>query len=161
MWAIFRAVKRWFSSDFTEDDGDDGWNPVMASSFADPKDVSAFRRCKATGRSDMECFKVGDNGLGYFIDESGKPAPCWRDDQNFAALPREVWAAKWGNRSNAALRSIEVRHNGKVVRGRLGDTMPSLKNIKNGAGIDLNPGFAKSLGLKPPFLKRVEWRWVD
>jgi len=38
--------------------------------------------------------------------------------------------------------------------------MPWRKNIKNGAGIDLNPGFAKAFGLKSPFMVRAEWAWA-
>jgi len=40
--------------------------------------------------------------------------------------------------------------------------MPTKKaNIKNGAGIDLNPGFAKAFNVTPPFmLKNVQWEWV-
>jgi hypothetical protein len=30
--------------------------------------------------------------------------------------------------------------------------MPHLANVKNGAGSDLNPGFAKAFGLKQPFM---------
>ena len=39
---------------------------VTASSFADPADVKAFNHCKAQGKTDQECFKVGDNGIGQF-----------------------------------------------------------------------------------------------
>ena len=46
---------------------------VHASSFADPADVRRFRACKAAGKSDQECFKVGDNGVG-----------CWGDDTTTA-----------------------------------------------------------------------------
>jgi hypothetical protein len=39
--------------------------------------------------------------------------------------------------------------------------MPKKQNIKNGAGIDLNPGFAKAFGVTPPFmLKNVQWDWA-
>src|SRR5947207_12121824 len=37
---------------------------AKASSFADPADVAAFKRCKERGGSDQDCFKVGDNGIG-------------------------------------------------------------------------------------------------
>lgn len=39
---------------------------VTASSFADPADVVAFKKCKAQGKTDQQCFKVGDNGTGQF-----------------------------------------------------------------------------------------------
>lgn len=128
------------------------WHKVKASSFADPADVAAFHLCRATGKSDMECFKVGDNGLGAWGHNTAQ------EENPMAALPREVWQQA-GKRGGAKL---QVRYKGKTVEGILGDTMPSLKNIKNGAGIDLNPAFAKALGLKPPFMvEGVEWRWVE
>ena len=43
---------------------------------------------------------------------------------------------------------------GRTVIGELRDTMPHKANIKNGAGIDLNPGFAKAFGVRPPFMLR-------
>jgi hypothetical protein len=40
--------------------------------------------------------------------------------------------------------------------------MPYRANIKNGAGIDLNPGFANAFGVTPPFmLHGVEWEWEE
>jgi len=131
------------------------WHAVSASSFADPADVAAFKRCKATGKSDAECFKVGDNGIGYFAESE-----CWRSDICFCAIPRDVWLERWGTAKAASLRPVAVRINGRVVIGKLGDTMPWRKNIKNGAGIDLNPGFAKAFGLKSPFMVRAEWAWA-
>ena len=54
-----------------------------------------------------------------------------------------------------------VTYKDKSVVGELGDTMPHKANIKNGAGIDLNPAFAKALGQKPPFmLQGVQWEWA-
>jgi hypothetical protein len=40
--------------------------------------------------------------------------------------------------------------------------LPHRANIENGAGIDLNPGFAKAFGLHPPFLiPGVRWEWGE
>ena len=131
--------------------GGSDWQTVKASSFADPADVRAFEKCKANGGSDQFCFSKGDNGIGKWGHRTAQ------ETTPMAALPREVWqrASKVGGAK------LEVRYNGKIVAGILGDTMPSLANIKNGAGIDLNPAFAKGLGLTPPFLKDgVEWRWI-
>jgi len=128
---------------------------MKASSFADPKDVEAFKRCKATGKSDQECFKVGDNGIGYF------GFTCSTDTRNYCALPREDWMNKWGSKSKASGQQVAVTYKGRTVTGRLGDTMPSKKDITNGAGIDLNPGFAKAFGVTPPFmLQGVTWAWA-
>ncbi|AJZ60150.1 hypothetical protein OI25_2927 [Paraburkholderia fungorum] len=76
------------------------------------------------------------------------------------ALPRDDWVAKWGEGSAARGKSVVVTYRGVTIVGELRDTMPSEKNIKNGAGIDLNPGFAKAFGLAPPFMIHgVEWEW--
>lgn len=129
---------------------DPDWNTVKASSFADPADIRAFKRCKAQGGSDQECFKVGDNGIGAWGHDTTTAAPM-------VALPREVWQ-RAGKKGGA---KVQVSFKGIVTDAVLGDTMPRLANIKNGAGIDLNPACAKALGLKPPFLvSGVKWRWV-
>lgn len=127
------------------------WNEVKASSFADPADVRAFEQCKAQGGTDAFCFGRGDNGIGKWGHVTAQTtAPM-------CALPREIWqdAGKSGGAK------VQVRYKGTVVDGILGDTMPRLANIKNGAGIDLNPGFSAILGLTPPFLVGgIEWRWA-
>lgn len=125
---------------------------VKASSFADPADVRAFAVCKAKGNSDLYCFAKGDNGIGKWGHL------CAQEEEPMAALPREVWrlAGKTGGAK------LAVTYKGVRVEGILGDTMPSLSNIKNGCGIDLNPAFAKALGTKPPFmLKNVTWEWIS
>lgn len=126
------------------------WHKVKASSFADPGDVVAFERCKRTGKSDMQCFAVGDNGIGAWGHKTAQTV------EPMAALPREIWKLA-GRKGGDAL---EVRIAGKVVRGILGDTMPSLANIKNGAGIDLNPAFQAAFGFEAPFMVEAEWRWA-
>ncbi len=124
---------------------------VKASSFADPADVRAFKACKAQGNSDQFCFSKGDNGVGKWGHN------CADEDMRYAALPREVWAAA-GKTGGAPM---AVTYRGQRVTGSLGDTMPSLANIKNGAGLDLNPGFQKAFGLKPPFLlDGFTWEWI-
>ena len=127
------------------------WQTVKASSFADPADVVAFKRCKMKGLSDVQCFRVGDNGLGAWGHTTAQ------EHSPMVALPREIWkAAK--KRGGA---KVQVRYRDKTIDAILGDTMPSLANINNGAGIDLNPACAAALGLKPPFLVAgVKWRWA-
>lgn len=123
---------------------------VRASSFADPADVAAFRRCKAKGKSDQECFKVGDNGIG-----------CWGDDTTGAtpmcALPPEDWKPL-GKAARGA--RVRVKANGREVICELRDTMPKRANIKNGAGIDLNPAAVAALGLHPPIMINATWEWA-
>lgn len=122
---------------------------VMASSFADPADVNAFKACKAKGNSDKYCFAYGDNGIG-----------CWADDTTvdipYCALPPDDWKTF----KNPHGQKVLVTINGHGVICLLMDTMPAKKNIKNGAGIDLNPGAQKAFGLKPPFLVPATWQVV-
>ena len=51
--------------------------------------------------------------------------------------------------------------NGRAIVCELRDTMPARRNIKNGAGIDLNPAAVRALGLEPPIKTRAEWWWID
>lgn len=127
---------------------------VKASSFADPKDVAAFRRCKERGGSDQDCFKVGDNGIG-----------CWMDDVTeghgpSCALPPDDMIEKWGSINDAKHKLVEVEANGKTVTCVLRDRMPWKRNITNGAGIDLNPDAVRALGLEPPIMVNAVWKWV-
>lgn len=123
----------------------------LASSFADPKDIAAFKRCKATGKSDQECFKVGDNGIGKWGKDTTIDIPM-------CALPREDWAHL--ARPAGTLVKVTILSSGLSVVCQLQDTMPARANIKNGAIIDLNPAAAKALNLKPPFLKPCVWVWA-
>lgn len=133
---------------------DAGWNQVKASSFADPADVSAFRRCKADGGTDMHCFSVGDNGIGFTgLDCSAGSGPA-------CALPPEDWMAKWGSSANAAGKPVRVRINDIEVVMPMKDTMPHKVNIHNGAGIDLSPDAVEALGQHPPLMIAAEWQWV-
>jgi len=124
---------------------------VKASSFADPADVTAFKKCKAKGFTDNYCFRVGDNGIGKWGHNTAQ------EKTPMVALPPEDWRAA-GKTGGAQVR---VTYKNKSVVAILGDTMPWKKNIRNGAGIDLNPATAKALGLRPPFLVGdVKWEWV-
>lgn len=134
-----------------EEQPNNPWRHVRASSFADPRDVERFKACKRLGKSDNECFAVGDNGIG-----------CWGDDTTtdvpMVALPREMWEHLG---KLARLKPVRVRNkfNDKEIVAKLGDTMPRLANIKNGRGIDLNPAACKALGISIPADAEVMWRW--
>lgn len=124
-----------------------------ASSFADAADVAAFRRCKAQGKSDATCFKVGDNGIG-----------CWGDDTTnvkkaFVAVPPDDMIDRWGSVNVARHKPVKVTINGKTKTCILGDRLPYKRFIKNGVVIDLAPGAQKMFNLKPPFLVAAEWSW--
>ncbi len=127
-----------------------GWHNVKASSFADPADVRAFKRCKASGYSDQQCFKVGDNAVGAWGDDTSEgTGPS-------VALPPEDWQLF----PDHHLKKVQVRYGEKTVVALLKDTMPHKANIHNGAGIDMNPDTCRALGLEPPVLTKVSWRWT-
>ncbi len=124
---------------------------VLASSFADPADISAFRHCKALGGTDQHCFGIGDNGIGKWGDATGPGSgPC-------CALPPEDWA-QFGD--DARGKGVIVEGNGMSVLCELLDTMPNRKNITNGCGIDLNYDACRALGFSPPLKGVVTWRWA-
>lgn len=125
------------------------WRSVIASSFADKKDIEAYYKCRREGGSESGCFAVGDNGIGKWGDDT-------TTDEPMCALPREDWAGM--DCPNEV--KVEVSCNGQIITCRLADTMPSRAKIKNGAGIDLNPGALRALGLKAPIMIRAKWRFV-
>lgn len=122
-----------------------------ASSFADPADIRRFRTCKAEGKSDQECFKVGDNGIGKWGDD------CSEGSGPRVALPPEDWQ-EFG--ASARGKKVLIQANGREVICELRDTMPHRANIKNGAIIDMNPDACKALGLIPPVIADAIWSWV-
>lgn len=128
---------------------------VTASSFADPADVARFRRCKAAGNSDKQCFKVGDNGIGYWGDDTTEGSGC------ACALPPEDIIERWGTMAAGRRQPVSVTANGSTIRCLLKDTMPHRANIKNGAGIDLNPDAVKALGFTPPIMIPAIWSWAS
>ena len=113
---------------------------VEASSFADPADVRAFRRCKATGKSDLACFAVGDNGIGQF----GKITA--QEHTPMVAVHGNDMKARWGSIVGAAHRPVVVTANGRTINATVEDRVSAKGRI------DLNPAAAKLLGLNPPFL---------
>ena len=128
----------------------DGWHEVKASSFADPADVRAFKRCKENGGTDHACFKLGDNAVGAWGDDTSEGSgPS-------VALPPEDWQSFEDHR----FKKVQVRYGEKTVVALLKDTMPYKANIKNGAGIDMNPDTCRALGLEPPVLVKASWRWT-
>lgn len=123
---------------------------VMASSFADPADVAAFRRCKAQGHTDQYCFGYGDNGVGLWGDDTTANRPM-------CALPPEDWKP-FGTAARG--KKVLVKANSREVVCELRDTMPAKENIKNGAGIDLNPAACSALRLTPPVMVAATWQWA-
>jgi hypothetical protein len=123
-----------------------------ASSFADPADIRAFDRCKAIGGSDQDCFKVGDNGVGCWGDNTKEGSgPC-------CAVPGSRMVEKWGSRDAAKHKMIRVTINGKSVEMPVKDRQS--EHLASGAVIDLNPDAGALFGLRPPFLVSCSWQWV-
>ena len=119
-----------------------------ASSFADPADVVAFNKCKAQGKTDQQCFKVGDNGIGQF----GKVTA--QTTTPMVAVHANDMTARWGSVAGAAHRPVTVTVNGKTINATVEDRIGVLDRI------DLNPACAKLLGLTPPFLVPCVWNWA-
>lgn len=127
------------------------WRSTIATSFADPADVARYRAAKARGRSDREAFKYGDNGRGKWGADTTAPFPM-------VALPPDDWMSK---SSNPAGMKVLVKRGGQMIEAELQDTMPWRENIRNGAGIDLNPKACSMLGIEIPARATVEWKWKD
>lgn len=128
--------------------GSAGGIQAEASSFADPADVLAFKKCKATGKTDRQCFAVGDNGIGKFGANTAQTTVPM-----VAVHPSDA-VAKWGSMNAAAHRSVRVTIGGKSVIATVED------QLGRPGRIDLNPAAAKQVGLNPPFLKDCVWEWV-
>ncbi len=128
--------------------GGNGPFKAMASSFADPKDVADFKACKAKGKTDGQCFAVGDNGIGAWgadTTDSGKP---------MVAVHEKDAVARWGSFAGAAHRRVRVTVNGKRVLATVEDKLGTAGRI------DLNPGAWAKLGIQPGILLACEWEWV-
>lgn len=123
---------------------------VMASNFADPADVAAYRKAKARGLSDQEAFKVGDNGIGKWGDDTTSTTPM-------CALPPEDWEHLGAGARGA---KVLVCANKASVVCELRDTMPHKKNITNGCALDLNEAACNALGLRIPMTTPATWQWV-
>ena len=122
---------------------------VIASSFADPADLAAFKRAKARGLSDKQAFAVGDNCVGKWGDPTGDGSGP------VCALPPEDWR----HLANPRGTKVAVVANGRSVVCELRDTMPHVRNITNGAGIDLNPDACRALGLRIPCMVPATWEF--
>lgn len=136
------------NDEFGSEGGGNGPFDAEASSFADPADLVAFQKCKATGKTDKECFKVGDNGIGKF----GK-LTAQQDIPMVAIHPSDA-TAKWGSMNAAAHRMVRVTVGSRSVDAAVEDQLGVAGRI------DLNPAAAKALNLDPPFLTACTWQWL-
>lgn len=121
---------------------------AQASSFADEADLEAFKVCKRTGKTDEQCFKVGDNGIGQFGAETAQ------EHTPMVAVHADDMKAKWGSVAAAAHKPVLVTVGKKSVLASVEDRL----GVKG--RIDLNPAAAKELGLTPPFLVPCAWQWA-
>lgn len=126
------------------------WNAVKASSFADPEDIQAFQACKKEGHSDDFCFGVGDNGIGAWGHNTAGDIPM-------VALPPDDWK---GNANGGD--TLQLRYKtSPAFPVLLGDTMPAKRNIRNGAGIDINPAALAFFCKEAPILEEgFSWAWM-
>jgi hypothetical protein len=128
--------------------GGNGPFEAVASSFADPKDLEDFKKCKARGKTDKECFKIGDNGIGKF----GK-LTAQTTTPMVAVHPSDA-KKRWGSMDAAAHRMVRVTVDNKSVEASVEDQLGVAGRI------DLNPASAKKLELNPPFTVNCTWEWV-
>lgn len=128
--------------------GDD-WIYCQASSFADPKDVAAFKRCKQGGKTDLQCFAVGDNGVGQFGVITAQ------DVTPYVAVHHDDMVSRWGSEHGAALREVELIIAGhpEPIIAKVGD------RISERGRIDCNPAILKIAGRKAPMMTGAQWRW--
>ncbi len=135
----------------SEEAGGNGPFTAHVSSFADPKDVADFRACKATGKTDQQCFRVGDNGIGAF----GK-ITAQTTTPMVAVHPSDA-TRRWGSMNAAAHRPVRVTVGDKSVVATVEDKLGVAGRI------DLNPAAARKLGLTPPIdpdRTVCQWEWV-
>jgi hypothetical protein len=133
-----------------------------ASSYGDTKDMAAYQAALIAGLrgglsqrdAEARARKVGDPGIGWMDNVLSDVSTPW------VAVPYEAWFQKWGSKKQAHKRPINVTINGKTVRCILGDTMPHLANITNGAVIDLAPGAQNAFNLNAPFMVPASWEWA-
>lgn len=118
--------------------GGDGFS-ATASSFADPADVVAFKRCKAQGKTDNECFKVGDNGVGQF----GKITA--QTHTPMVAIHESDMKARWGSVNAAAHRSVTVTANGKTVEATVEDRRAALSAVRKVINENLPNGYEEGV----------------
>jgi hypothetical protein len=121
-----------------------------ASSFADPKDIDAFKRAKALGMTDNEAFAHGDNGIGVWMDDTTHGFWC--------ALPIRDLVERWGSKDAGKHKKVTVTINNQTHILTVGDVMTP--NLSSGAIIDLSPDSCALFHLKPPVLVPVEWQWA-
>jgi len=104
----------------------------------DPKDVEDFKKCKAQGKTDKQCFAVGDNGIGSLAKLTAQTTTP------MVAIHPSDAKKRWGSMDCCGAPS------GAGDRRQQRSVVASVEDQLGVAGrIDLNPAAAKELGLNP------------
>lgn len=121
----------------------------IASTFADMGDLKRFAKCKGVGKTDRECFAIGDNGVGA----SGR-VTAQQVDPMVALHPIDI-RLKWGTMQNGWGKKVRIAYGLKTCEASVEDFMSSPK-----ADIDLNPAAVSALGVPEGGMVSVIWEWV-
>ena len=73
---------------------------VKASSFADPADVVAFKKCLKSGKTAKQCLAVGDNGIGSGATIRPSPSPYARSRRRTGWLNGRSHPSRGAKRSS-------------------------------------------------------------
>lgn len=164
---MFAWLNRLFSKEPDAESRPSAWRSLTytgkASSFADTRDVAAYRRALVSflkagfsqSRAEAKARKVGDPGIGWVDNDVATESVPW------VALPYEDWQARYGTKGKAHRAKVAVTIGNQTEICILGDTMPHKAETHTGAVIDLAPGAQKIFGLRAPFMVPVTWRWAD
>lgn len=116
--------------------------------------VSGLRSGLSQAAAESAARKVGDPGIGWADNLLSDPETPW------VAVPYEHWQNKWGTKRAAHGKKLAVTIAGRRVVCILGDTMPHMNDITNGAVIDLAPGAQRLFGITAPAMVPVTWKWL-
>ena len=119
-----------------------GTQPVGASVFANQADLADYRR--------NHSFATGDNGVG-----------AWGDDTTSQTIPMVALPRDTITDDDHGREVLIMGTNGKTFRAKVADKLPATYNIKNGAGIDLNPAAARLAGHPGDGISPVRWKFAD
>ncbi|HUD75314.1 MAG TPA: hypothetical protein VMQ76_09605 [Terracidiphilus sp.] len=129
--------------------------PTIATSFADPADITAYERAKARGATEEQALAVGDNGIGYYGFDTKKGSGAR------SSLPAHVIVDRWGSMTNGRGRLIRVFFKSQWIDTILSDEGPGPKEEAEGHGLDLNYDAWAALGVSVPAEEQVEWDWTE
>lgn len=117
---------------------------TQASTFADPKDIAAYKAAKARGLSEEDALKVGDNGVG-----SSRLGGIDTTKTVGVAIPPDVLEAQLG-KDPAAWRKARVRVTigDQTFLVPIVDEGPGSGPVSRGVGTDLSAPFAYGVGSK-------------